>query len=326
MNSILITGGAGSFGRAFVRHILANPDCPERVCILSRDELKHHSMAQEFNDPRLRFFLGDVRDQRRLELAFAGVEMIIHAAALKHVPAGEYDPLEFLKTNTMGSANVLAAARSAGVKKVLLLSTDKAPASCTSYGATKFCAERLFIAANSYHGPISACTRYGNILGSSGSVIPTWRAMVAAGKQAAVTDPNATRFCMTQQQAVQLVLLALREMRGGEVFIPKLRSYRIGDLCQVATGERGVVIGLRPAEKMHECLVAQDEMRQARDFGDHIRLIPEIHPWRGDENVGGLPLEGEQYSSRDAVMSLEELWDVVSETSGGLTRGSNARN
>ncbi len=310
MMAVLVTGGTGSYGRAFVRHMLASPDCPERLCILSRDELKQHEMRLEFHDDhRLRFFLGDVRDRDRLELAFQGIETVIHAAALKQVPAGEYSPGEFIFTNVMGSRNVLDAARRAGVQKVLLLSTDKACAPVTLYGATKLCAERLFVAANSYGGLISSCTRYGNILDSRGSVIPVWRQAVAEGKPVTITAPDATRFLMTQEQAVQLVLLALREMRGGEVFIPKLRSYIIEDLAEVvAPGHPQQIVGLRPAEKKHELLVSRDEMRTARDFGDHIRLIPEIHPWRSSGDGEGVPLSwASEYSSRDCVMSVDEL-------------------
>ncbi len=308
MSSLLITGGSGSFGHAFVRHMLASPDCPERLCVLSRDEFKHHEMRQEFPDPRLRFFLGDVRDVDRLTLAFRGVDTVIHAAALKQVPAGEYNPSEFIHTNVIGSRNVLEAAHRSYVQRVLLLSTDKACSPVTLYGATKLCAERIFAAANSYAGPISACTRYGNVLDSRGSVIPAWRQAVSEGKPLLVTDPEATRFHMTQAEAVQLVLLALREMRGGEVYIPKLRSYRLGDLAEaVAPGHPREVVGLRPAEKLHEMLVSRDEMRAARDFGDHIRLVPEIHPWCGNGGMPGVQLAGEEYGSRDAVMTQDEL-------------------
>ena len=305
--TILVTGGTGSFGYAFVRHMLAQPDCPDRLCILSRDEYKQHLMAQHFSDGRLRFFLGDVRDAARLRLAFHGVGTVIHAAALKQVPAGEYSPQEFVATNIFGSMNVLDAARDVGASKVLLLSTDKACSPVTHYGATKLCAERLFTAANSLHGPVSASTRYGNIIDSRGSVIPLWRQMVSEGKAIQVTEPDSTRFHMTQQAAVALVLLALREMQGGEVFIPKLKSYRLGDLAMVVTGQLGQIVGLRPAEKLHEVLVSHDEMRTARDFGNHIRLIPEIHPWRSNGGPEGVALAGYEYGSKHVVMSMAEL-------------------
>ncbi len=307
MTSILVTGGSGSFGHAFVRHMLASPDCPERLCILSRDEYKQHIMAQAFSDDRLRFFLGDVRDVKRLRLAFHGIDTVVHAAALKQVPAGEYSPQEFVATNIFGSMNVIEAARDAGVGRVLLLSSDKACSPTTHYGATKLCAERIFTAANSLHGPMSASTRYGNIIDSRGSVIPLWRQAVAEGRPVLVTDPEATRFHMRREDAVTLVLLALREMQGGEVFIPKLRSYRLGDLAQAVTGQAGQVVGLRPAEKQHEMLVSHDEMRTALDFGDHIRLIPEIHPWRSNGGTQGAALAGYEYGSKDVVMGLEEL-------------------
>ena len=308
MNNVLITGGTGSFGQAFIRHMLASPFCPERLCVLSRDEYKQHLLRQEFHDDyRLRFFLGDVRDQERLEVAFHGVDTVIHAAALKQVPAGEYNPEEFIATNVIGSRNVLEAARVAGVRRALLLSTDKACAPVTLYGATKLTAEKLFTAANSLHGTISASTRYGNIIDSRGSVVPLWREALEAKKPILVTDPDATRFHMTQNQAVQLVLLALHEMQGGEVFIPKLRSYRLGDLVQVVTGQPGKVTGPRPAEKVHEVLVSHDEMRVAMDHMDHIRLIPEIHPWRSNGGPEGIALAGYEYGSRDVVMTQEEL-------------------
>ena len=306
MSGILITGGTGSFGHAFVRHLLASQDCPERVCILSRDEYKQHVMRETFSDPRMRYFVGDVRDKARLTLAFHGVETVVHAAALKQVPTAEYNPAEAVKTNVQGSMNVLDASREAGVKRVLLLSTDKACSPATLYGATKLAAERLFVAANSYGGPVSACTRYGNIIDSRGSVLPVWREAMKQGQPIMVTHPEATRFHMRQEQAVELVLLALREMRGGEVFIPKLRSYRLGDLAHLVAGQDGEVVGLRAAEKLHESLVSRDESRSARDYGDHLRLIPAHHPWR-ENGVGGEPVTWLEYSSDQVVMSKEEL-------------------
>lgn len=315
MNNILVTGGTGSFGHAFVRYMLASPYCPERLCVLSRDEFKQSQMRQEFHeDHRLRFFLGDVRDQARLELAFHGVDTIVHAAALKQVPAGEYNPWEFTQTNVIGSHCVLEAARKTGVKRALLLSTDKACAPVTTYGTTKLMAERLFSQANTLGGLCSASTRYGNITDSRGSVIPIWREATAKRQPICVTDPDATRFHMTQDQAVQLVLLALHEMQGGEVFIPKLRSYRLGDLARLVTGQDGKVIGPRPAEKVHEVLVSHDEMRTARDFVDHVRLIPEIHPWRSNGGPEGVALAGYEYGSKDVVMSPEELRTAMDQT------------
>jgi UDP-N-acetylglucosamine 4,6-dehydratase len=311
VSSILITGGTGSYGHAFVRHLLASADCPRRICILSRDEYKQHLMRETFRDDRLRFFLGDVRDVDRLELAFRGVSQVVHAAALKQVPAGEYAPDEFIKTNVLGSANVLEAARRAKVEKVLLLSTDKACAPVTLYGATKLTAERLFSAANSLGGPISACTRYGNIIDSRGSVIPVWRQALQEGREIQVTDPEATRFHMRQEQAVQLVLLALREMRGGEVFIPKLRSYRLRDLVRVVTGTDGVTVGLRPAEKVHELLISRDEARNTFEYADHYRIFPEIHPWAGERAIYGKAVTWSEYGSDGFAMPAEELAEAV---------------
>jgi len=314
-HSILVTGGSGSFGHAFVRYLLSLK-APTRIAIYSRDELKQMEMAAALGqDSRLRFFLGDVRDEARLRRAMFGVDVVVHAAAQKQVPASEYNPTEAIATNVLGAQNVIEAAIDAGVRKVVALSTDKACSPSTLYGATKLCMERLFVAANSLsgtHGTRFACTRYGNVAKSRGSVVPVWRAAVEAGRPIEVTDPEATRFHMLQQQAVDLVLLALREMRGGEVFIPLLRSYRLAELADAVAGATHprVVVGLRPAEKVHESLVSEDELRTARDYGDHIRLLPDIHPWSDETLNGGKPLLSE-YRSDGRCMTGEELRELV---------------
>ena len=306
MKSVLITGGTGSFGKAFVRRLLGEPITPERICVLSRDEFKQNVMRQEFgNDPRLRFFLGDVRDRDRLYRAFTDIEVVVHAAALKQVPAGEYDPEEFVKTNVYGSANVLNAAMDAGVKKVLLLSTDKACAPCTLYGATKLAAERLFVAFNSMRGPICSATRYGNVADSRGSVIPLWREQAARGEVLNVTDLEATRFYMTQDRAVDLVLTALDGMSGGEIFVPVLRSYRLAELAAVF-GAPYTVVGLRGAEKLHESMVSRDEDRfLVRHSMDVWKIMPEQTDDRGRMTAE------RGFCSKDHLMSAEELRGLV---------------
>lgn len=310
---VVVTGGTGSFGHAFVRRGL-DVGSYDVIRIYSRDEFKQETMRKTFCEhpqySKLRFLLGDVRDRRRLEMAFEGANVVIHAAALKQVPAGEYSPTEFIETNVTGSANVLLAARRAKVETAILLSTDKACSPSTLYGATKLLAERLFTASNSYRGLLSASTRYGNVFGSRGSVVPLWRDQIKNGCQPTLTHPDATRFHMTQENAVDLVLLALSKARGGEVFIPRLRSYRMLDLLEVTTPtyKSYVTIGLRESEKMHEVLVSRDEMRTAVNQGSHVQLIPEITPWIGEVQSVARWNDGfGEYSSKDVVMSRDEL-------------------
>lgn len=258
MRSILVTGGTGTFGVAFVRHAL---DAWDRVCVYSRGEHTQAAMRAQFGaDERLRFFIGDVRDRDRLTRAMRGVECVVHAAALKRIEVCEYDPAEVVKTNVGGALNVIAAATDAGVRRVVALSTDKACDPVNAYGASKLLAERVFLAANNARGadgPRFAVTRYGNIAGSNGSVIPRWRAMLDAGATIVpVTDPDATRFWMTIQEAVGLVTDTIERMRGGELVIPEsLPAYRLGDLAD-AMGARMQVIGLPPFEKRHEAMRA----------------------------------------------------------------------
>lgn len=253
--SILVTGGSGFFGRGFVRSALALG--AQRVCIYSRGEYAQHLMREEFGgDERLRFFIGDVRDPDRLRRAMDGCDLVVHAAALKRVEVGEYDSVEMARTNVYGAMNVIKAAHEAGVRRVVALSTDKAFHPVNAYGATKLVAEKLFLAANNDRGqcgPIFAVTRYGNVAGSTGSVIPTWRAALARGESVTVRDPEATRFWMTREEAVQLVLDTARTMRGGELVVPDLPAYRLGDLAE-AMGVRFFVTGLLPGEKLHESM------------------------------------------------------------------------
>lgn len=294
--SVVITGGTGSFGRAFAARLLKMEPSPARICILSRDEYKQAVMRAEFRDDhRLRFFLGDVRDYGRLETAFRGADVVVAAAAMKQVPACEYNVLECVKTNVTGSTNIVEAAIACGVRKVVALSTDKACQPCTTYGFSKAMMERVMVDGNSMAGigpSRFSCTRYGNVQDSRMSVVPVWRKAVAAGEPLQITDPAATRFHMTQSEAVDLVLLALREMEGGEIFVPKLRAYRLGMLAlAVAPGHPIEVTGLRVGEKMHESLISPDEVRLARDYGDHFRVLPAAHSWRnGEAWPGGKPI------------------------------------
>lgn len=258
MSSILITGGTGYFAQGLVRRLLAL-DMSERICIFSRDEYKQALMRQRFkDDARLRFFVGDVRDRDRLTRAMLGVDTVIHAAALKRIEVGKYNPCEMVKTNVFGTMNVIDAATDARVGRVVMLSTDKACAPVSAYGHSKAMAECLILAANNMHGehgPKFACTRYGNVAGSTGSVIPTWRRLIEAGEltRVPVSDPGVTRFWMTEDQAVTMVLDTLDTMQGGELVIPALPAYRLGDLA-AAMGVEYEIVGLPAWEKKHECM------------------------------------------------------------------------
>lgn len=279
--TILITGGTGSFGKKFTE-IMLHDHHPEKVIIYSRDELKQHEMrVGGFDHPSLRYFIGDVRDQVRLHRAMRGVDIVIHAAALKQVPACEYNPLEAVKTNISGAANIIDAAIDTGVKKVLALSTDKAVNPINLYGATKLVAEKLFVQANSYSGHEGtrfSCVRYGNVIGSRGSVVPLFKQQRQAGR-VTLTDDRMTRFWITLEQGVRFVIRCIELMRGGEVFVPKIPSMRITELADViAPDSEREVIGIRPGEKLHEILISRDESRYTLEFDD-MYLIQPVHPW-----------------------------------------------
>lgn len=284
--NLLITGGTGSFGHAFTGRVLAD-DLAERVTILSRDEVKQAQMKVQFNDSRLRFFLGDVRDRARLVRAFQGVDVVAHAAALKRVDRSGEAFDEFLKTNVVGAMNVIEACHVAGVEKCMALSTDKAVSSTTPYGASKAVAEWLFIGGNAWGQCRFSLVRYGNVLGSRGSVLETWAEQYAAGKPLAITDPTMTRFWLGIEDAVDLALLALGRMRGGEVFIPKrlgeggcITSSKIVDLARSRwPGAEFEVTGKRSYEKWHEVLVADEERDRLRDLGDVYVLLPMHVRW-----------------------------------------------
>lgn len=284
-SSVLITGGTGSFGRAFVRHMLANHSV-KRLVVYSRDELKQFEMGNELNAPNLRYFIGDVRDVKRLERALHGIDIVIHAAALKQVVAAEYNPIECIMTNVMGAENVINASINAGVKKVLALSTDKAVNPINLYGASKLCSDKLFVAANHISGT-SGCrfsvVRYGNVVGSRGSVIPVFRKQMEAGVLQ-ITNPEMTRFWLTVDQGVQFVIDSLERMHGGETFIPKIPSMRIVDLANaIAPGCRHEIIGIRPGEKLHEIMIPVDEARQTREFNSYYIIQPSFHMWEADK-------------------------------------------
>ena len=279
--SILVTGGTGSFGNKFVEIVLAQHR-PRRLVVFSRDELKQSEMQARFNDPRLRFFIGDVRDRERLVRAMHEVDVVVHAAALKQIPACEYNPFEAIQTNVMGAKNVIDAAIDSGVKRVIALSSDKAVNPINLYGATKLCAEKLFVQGNAYgygRGTHLACVRYGNVIGSRGSVIPLFRAQRVNGT-VTVTDPKMTRFWITLDQGVEFVIRCLGLMRGGEIFVPKLPSTRIMDIVEaVAPGCKVEFIGIRPGEKLHEALISEDEARQTADLGDMFVVEPLMPSW-----------------------------------------------
>ena len=298
--AILVTGGTGSFGRKFTEIVLRDFG-PSRLVIFSRDELKQHEMRQELDDGRLRFFIGDVRDVDRLRRAMRGVDIVIHAAALKQVPACEYNPMEAILTNVMGAKNVIDAALDARVKKVVALSTDKAVNPVNLYGATKLCAEKLFTQSNSYsgrHGTQFSCVRYGNVVGSRGSVVPIFKRQREAGK-ITITDPRMTRFWITLEQSVRFVVRCLDRMQGGEVFVPKIPSMNIMDLKEViAPGCEVEHVGIRSGEKLHEVLISEDEARQTVELEDMFVIQP-AHPWWREKSWdGGKPVpDGFRYAS-----------------------------
>lgn len=284
-HSVLITGGTGSFGKAFVRHVLTNHN-PKRLVVYSRDELKQFEMANELNAPNLRYFIGDVRDVKRLERALDGIDIVIHAAALKQVVAAEYNPIECIMTNVMGAENVINASINAGVKKVIALSTDKAVNPINLYGASKLCSDKLFVAANHISGSDGcrfSVVRYGNVIGSRGSVIPVFRKQMESGTLQ-ITDPDMTRFWLTVEQGVQFAIDSLGRMHGGETFIPKIPSMRIVDLAKaIAPHCKHEITGIRPGEKLHEIMIPSDEARQTREFDSFYIIHPSFHMWEAEK-------------------------------------------
>lgn len=278
--TILITGGTGSFGKQFVKTILQRYQ-PSKVIIYSRDELKQYEMAQAFDAPQMRYFIGDVRDQSRLKQAMDGVDFVIHAAALKHVPVAEYNPMECIKTNIYGAENVIQAAFAAGVERVIALSTDKAANPINLYGATKLASDKLFVAANNMVGnrPTRfSVVRYGNVVGSRGSVIPFFQNLIAQGaSELPITDPRMTRFWITLQNGVDFVIKNFERMHGGEIFIPKIPSATLITLAElIAPGMPQKIIGIRPGEKLHEIMCPSDDSHLTLEFHDHYVIKPSI--------------------------------------------------
>ena len=315
--SVLVTGGTGSFGKKFVE-IMLRAYHPKRLVIFSRDELKQHDMKTSgLDDPSLRYFIGDVRDVERLERALAGVTVVVHAAALKQVPACEYNPFEAIQTNIMGGRNVIDASINQGVKRILALSTDKAVNPINLYGATKLCAEKVFVQANAYAGARDTrfrCARYGNVVGSRGSVIPMFLEQKKRGK-ITITDPRMTRFWITLDQGVKFVIRCIEQMHGGEIFVPKIPSMRLTDMAQaVAPGCEIEYIGIRPGEKLHEALVSEDEARNTVET-DEMYVIQPNHPWWKSANwmnARALP-DGFRYASDTNTewMTDQQVRDMV---------------
>lgn len=314
--TILVTGGTGSFGKKFVKTVLQYD--VDKVIIFSRDELKQFEMQQEYKDSRLRFFIGDVRDKERLLRAFNQVDIVIHAAAMKHVGACEYNPFEAVKTNIYGAQNIIEAAIDCGVEKVIALSTDKAAAPINLYGATKLASDKLFVAANSYVGDKNtrfSVVRYGNVIGSRGSVVPLFKKMKATG-ELTITDERMTRFWITLENGVAFVLQSLHNMVGGEIFVPKIPSMKITDLAKAIAPEAEIkVVGIRPGEKLHELMITYDDARHTVEFDNYYVITPELS-WWGNKLSGGAPLpEGFEYSSETNPewLTIEQLKEMIGE-------------
>jgi UDP-N-acetylglucosamine 4,6-dehydratase len=313
---ILVTGGTGSFGRMFARTVLERHN-PRKLIVFSRDELKQSEMHREFPQKNIRYFIGDVRDLERLRRAMHGVDIVVHAAAMKQVPACEYNPFEAVKTNVIGGANVIEAAIDAGVKSVLAISTDKAVNPVNLYGATKLCAEKLFVQGNSYSGEAGtrfSCARYGNVVGSRGSVIPLFLEQRPSGV-ITVTDERMTRFWITLQQGVDFVIQCLAAMEGGEIFVPKIPSMKVLELAKAIAPECAIkYTGIRPGEKVHEVLVSEDESQGVLEH-DTFYMIPPQHPWwRAAKWTTGTPVEPGFHFSSDTNtrwLTVDELRALV---------------
>lgn len=310
--NILITGGTGSFGKKCVEVILHKYK-PSRLIIFSRDELKQFEMQQFFSPveyPCMRYFIGDVRDKERLYRAFRGVDYIIHAAAMKQVPAAEYNPTECIRTNISGAENIINVAADLGVEQVVALSTDKAASPINLYGATKLCSDKLFVAANAFTGSSTkfSVVRYGNVMGSRGSVIPFFIQKRDEGAVIPITDDKMTRFWITLEQSVEMVLRSFSIAGGGEILVPKIPSMKIMDLAEaIAPEQETTIVGIRPGEKIHECMITKEDSLHTIDIGDYYVITPEIFPYKG---ATGKPVaEGFEYSSgnNESWLTVEEL-------------------
>lgn len=314
---VLVTGGTGSFGKKFTLKALELG--VKKIIVFSRDELKQYEMKQEFRDERIRFFIGDVRDKNRLYRAFDGVDIVIHAAAMKHVDACEYNPFEAVKTNIHGAQNIVEAAIDCGVEKVIALSTDKACSPVNLYGATKLASDKLFVAANAYVGEKKtrfSVVRYGNVVGSRGSVVPFFKKIKHTGKLP-ITDERMTRFWITLDQGVQFVLDNLERMYGGEIFVPKIPSMKVTDLAKAIGPECEIdVIGIRPGEKLHEAMIMEDDARHTIEFDSYYVIQPELSWWSQEQLNGGKLLpDGFAYTSDNNTewLTIEQLKDLVEE-------------
>lgn len=308
--TILVTGGTGSFGKKFIRKILETEI--KKVIVFSRDELKQFEMSQEFTDKRIRFFIGDVRDKDRLLRAFDGVDIVVHAAALKQVGVCEYNPIEAIKTNVLGAQNIIEAAIEREVDKVIALSTDKAAYPVNLYGATKLVSDKLFVSANTYSGMKKsrfAVVRYGNVMGSRGSVVPFFNKVKETGK-IPITDEKMTRFWITLDQGVQFVIDNLVRMKGGEIFIPKIPSIKVTDLAAAMAPDCKIeIVGIRPGEKLHEAMITEDDARHSLDCGCYYIILPEIMWSNSIETSGGTKLpDGFSY-----VSNTNSEWLTVNE-------------
>ena len=316
--SILVTGGTGSFGKAFIAHALEHLE-PARIAVLSRDELKQYELRQALgDDPRMRWFIGDVRDQQRLARAFSGVDVVVHAAAMKQVDTAEYNPFECIATNVLGAENVINASIDAGVKRVVALSTDKASSPVNLYGASKLCSDKLFVAGNHYANHADtrfSVVRYGNVVGSRGSVVPLFQQLADSGRLP-VTDTRMTRFWITLPQAVQFVVDSFDRMTGGEIFVPRIPSTTIVDLAAAIAPDAEIdVVGVRPGEKLHEEMISEDDARRSFAFDDHYVIAPLLNEWTGGnrwEDGKQLP-EGFSYRSdtNDQWLGPDEIRELV---------------
>lgn len=316
-SSILITGGTGSFGKAFIEYALKHLN-PKRIVIFSRDELKQYEVRLKFNnDPRLRFFIGDIRDQHRLMRAMHNIDYVVHAAALKQVDTAEYNPFEYVQTNIIGSQNVIEAAIDTGVKKIVALSTDKASSPLNLYGATKLAADRLFQSANHYAAGYEtrfSVVRYGNVIGSRGSVIPFFKELAAKGESLPITDARMTRFWITLPQAVQFVVDSFDLMVGGELYVPRIPSMRIMDLVEaVAPGSKTHAVEIRPGEKLHEEMISHDDSRRTLLLGDRYVILPTIAEWGFVAPIGESVPDGFAYRSdtNDQWVDVEALRELI---------------
>lgn len=327
--TVLVTGGTGSFGKAFVRAVLEQHPNISRLVIYSRDELKQFEMAQAFAPseyPALRYFIGDIRDEARLRRALEGIDVVVHAAALKQVPAAEYNPFECIKTNVLGAQNLIEACLDAGVSRVVALSTDKAAAPINLYGATKLCSDKLFVAANNIKGKRDvrfSVVRYGNVMGSRGSVIPFFLAKKGEGALP-ITDPRMTRFNISLQEGVEMVLWSIENAKGGEILVPKIPSYRIGDVATaIAPEAEHKVIGIRPGEKIHEEMITASDSFNTIDIGDYYAILPISSDYTIEDYCkenGGKPVEpGFSYDSgsNPQFLTVGEIRQLIDEHVAG---------